>query len=140
MRGGASQTRLDVVLVDTSLWIRFLSNRPPFAAQLDELLGQGAAGGHDLIFGELLMGNNSSRKQMLADPSLMHQAPVVRHREVVEFVRQRRLHGCGIGWVDTHLLASALVSRMTLWTIDPRLGIVARDWGSTSNECCATES
>ena len=56
----------------------------------------------------------------------MHQAPVVPHREVVEFFRQRQLHGRGIGWIDTHLLASALVSRMELWTADPRLADVAR--------------
>ncbi len=116
-----------MVLVDTSVWIRFLANRAPFAGQLDGLLRQGEVCGHDFVFGELLIGDKGGRRQLLADYALMHQVPVVPHREVVEFVRQRRLHGRGIGWIDTHLLASALVSHTKLWTADPRLGDVARE-------------
>ena len=43
------------------------------------------------------------------------------HSEVVTFVRGRGLHGRGIGWIDAHLLASVLVARLKLWTVDPRL-------------------
>ena len=82
-----------------------------------------------LVGGGLLIGDKGGRKQLLADYALIHHAPVVRHREVIDFVRQRRLHGRGIGWIDTHLLASALVSHMKLWTADPRLGDVARELG-----------
>jgi predicted nucleic acid-binding protein len=118
-----------MVLVDTSVWIRFLSNRAPFASGLDDLLEQGEVCGHDFVFGELLIGDKGGRKQLLADYALMHQAPVVAQREVVEFVRHRRIHGRGIGWVDTQILASALVSHAKLWTADPRLGDVARELG-----------
>jgi hypothetical protein len=45
----------------------------------------------------------------------------------VEFVRERRLHGRGIGWIDTHLLASTLLGGLALWTADPRLAAVARE-------------
>jgi predicted nucleic acid-binding protein len=51
----------------------------------------------------------------------------VPHVEVVEFVRSRQLHGRAIGWIDAHLLASALVGRLQLWTADPRLVAIARD-------------
>jgi predicted nucleic acid-binding protein len=118
-----------MVLVDTSVWIRFLANRTPFASRLDELLGRGEVCGHDFVFGELLIGDKGGRRQFLADYQLMRQAPVVPRHEVVEFVRRRRLHGRGIGWVDTHLLASALVSHVPLWTADPRLADVARELG-----------
>lgn len=118
-----------MVLVDTSVWIRFLANRAPFAGKLDALLGQGEVCGHDFVLGELLMGDKGGRRQLLTDYMLMHQAPVVPHHEVVEFVRQCRLHGRGIGWIDTHLLASALVAHMRLWTVDPRLEDVARELG-----------
>jgi predicted nucleic acid-binding protein len=46
---------------------------------------------------------------------------------VIEFVRHRKLNGRGIGWVDVHLLASALVSRVRLWTADSRLDAVAAE-------------
>ncbi|HTW25129.1 MAG TPA: PIN domain-containing protein, partial [Candidatus Baltobacteraceae bacterium] len=110
-----------IVLVDTSVWIRFLSNRPPYAAELDHLLSRGEVSGHDFVYGELLIGDKGGRKQLLAAYEQMHQAPIVTHGEIVMFVRERRLHGRGIGWIDAHLLASALVGRLQLWTADPRL-------------------
>jgi predicted nucleic acid-binding protein len=116
-----------MVLVDTSVWIRFLAGQPPYAAGLDELLGRGDVAGHDLVSGELLIGDKGGRARLLADYQLMHQAPVVPHREVASFVRQRRLHGRGIGWIDAHLLASSLVGRLRLWTADPRLASAAKD-------------
>ena len=118
-----------MVLVDTSVWIRFLSNRAPYAGELDALLSRGEVIGHDFVFGELLIGDKGGRKQLLTDYLLMHQVPVVPHREVVEFVRQLRLHGRGIGWIDLHLLASALVGRVNLWTADARLAVVASELG-----------
>jgi len=118
-----------MVLVDTSVWIGFLANRAPYAAGLVELLGRGDVSGHEFVFGELLIGARGGRRRLLDDYERMHRTPSVPHREVVEFVRQRRLHGRGIGWVDAHLVASALVARIPLWTADPRLGLVARELG-----------
>src|SRR5262245_7468973 len=118
-----------MVLVDTSVWIRFLSNRAPYAGELDRLLLEGEVTGHDFVFGELLIGDKGGRARLLSDYARMQQIPIVPHQEVVEFARQRRLHGRGIGWIDTHLLASALVSHVTLWTADPRLAEVANDLG-----------
>lgn len=59
----------------------------------------------------------------------MDQAPVVPHTDVVTFVRDRKLHGRGIGWIDAHLLASALVGGLTLWTTDPPLAMLAKELG-----------
>ena len=118
-----------MVLVDTSVWIRFLSNRPPYARDLDELLSRGDVSGHDFVLGELLIGDKGARKQLLADYVVIHHVPMVPHSDVVEFARQRRLHGRGIGWIDAHLLASSLVGRVSLWTADPRLAAVASELG-----------
>lgn len=118
-----------MVLVDTSVWIRFLANRPPYAVELDALLSQDEVSGHDFVYGELLIGDKGGRKQLLGEYEHIHQAPIVPHREIVAFVRQRQLHGRGIGWIDAHLLASALVGRLRLWTADPRLADTARELG-----------
>jgi predicted nucleic acid-binding protein len=118
-----------IVLVDTSVWIRFLSNRIPYAARLDELLSRDEVSGHDFVYGELLIGDKGGRKHLLAMYEQMHQAPAVPHADVVEFVRSRRLHGRGIGWIDAHLLASALVARLKFWTTDPRLAALAGELG-----------
>lgn len=118
-----------IVLVDTSVWIRFLSNRAPYAAELDGLLSRDEVSGHEFVYGELLIGDKGGRTQLLADYEQMHQAPAVPHADVVEFVRNRRLHGRGVGWIDAHLLASALVGHLKLWTTDPRLAVLARELG-----------
>ena len=115
------------ILVDTSVWIRFLAGHDPYQSKLAALLGRGEVAGHPFVFGELLIGDRGERRQLLAGYELMHQAPLVAHDEVVRFVRLRRLHGRGIGWVDTHLVASALVAGIKLWTADPRLDAVGRE-------------
>jgi predicted nucleic acid-binding protein len=117
------------VLVDTSVWIRFLSNRAPYASRLDNLLSRDEVTGHDFVYGELLIGDKGGRKALLVEYERMDQAPVVPHADVVAFVRDRALHGRGIGWIDVHLLASALVARLELWTTDPALATVAKELG-----------
>jgi predicted nucleic acid-binding protein len=117
------------VLVDTSVWIRFLSNRAPFASKLDDLLSRDEVAGHDFVYGELLIGDKGGRRALLADYERMDQATVVPHSDVVAFVRERKLHGRGIGWIDVHLLASALVARLELWTTDPALATLAKELG-----------
>jgi len=59
----------------------------------------------------------------------MHQAPVVPHDDMVAFVQGRGLRGRGVGWIDAHLLASALVGRLKLWTADAQLAGVAAELG-----------
>jgi predicted nucleic acid-binding protein len=118
-----------MVLVDTSVWIRFLANRAPYAAGLDRLLALDEVAGHDLVYGELLIGDKGGRSKLLASYQLMVQAETIPHRDVVEFVRDRGLHGQGAGWIDIHLLASALVGRSSLWTADPRLAAMAYELG-----------
>lgn len=115
--------------VDTSVWIRFLANRKPYGAELDRLLDQDEVAGHDLIYGELLIGNAGGREELLKWYGLMHRVPGVPHAEVVSFVRTRKLYGRGIGWVDAHLLASALVANAPIWTADLRLARLAGELG-----------
>src|SRR2546422_10156496 len=55
-----------MVLVDTSVWIRFLANRAPYAAELDRLLGLDEVTGHELVYGELLIGDRGGRREFLA--------------------------------------------------------------------------
>jgi len=46
---------------------------------------------------------------------------------VLALVERARLAGRGIGWVDVHLIASALLGHLRLWTLDRRLAVVARE-------------
>lgn len=119
-----------MVLVDTSVWIRFLQGRLPYAQHLDDLLDQEEVAAHDVVYGELLMGDIGGRAALLNDYSHLTWVPSVAHSEIVTFVRERRLHGRGIGWMDAHLLGSALVSQVRLWTADERLAAIAGEIGA----------
>jgi predicted nucleic acid-binding protein len=118
-----------MILVDTSVWIRFLRGMEPFATELDRLLAENDVLAHELVYGELLLGDRGGRTELLTEYERMQQAATVEHGELVGLVRSRNLHGRGIGWVDVHLLASTLVERARLWTADERLSRIAREAG-----------
>jgi predicted nucleic acid-binding protein len=118
-----------MILVDTSVWIRFLASRMPHAAELDRILDRDEAAGHDLIYGELLIGDPGGRAELLKLYDLMHRVSNVPHADVVAFVRIHKLHGRGIGWIDAHLLATALVANLPFWTADERLARLASELG-----------
>jgi predicted nucleic acid-binding protein len=78
-----------MILVDTSVWIRFLAHRGPYSQELDRLLARDEVTGHELVHGELLLGDREGRRKFLALYEGMHQANTIPHHEVVEFVRHR---------------------------------------------------
>jgi predicted nucleic acid-binding protein len=118
-----------MVLVDTSVWIRFLANRTPYAHELARLLSLDEVIGHEFVYGELLIGDPGGRARMLAAYERMYWASTVSHAETVTFIHSRNLQGRGVGWIDVHLLASAIVERSSLWTADSHLSAIARDLG-----------
>jgi hypothetical protein len=79
-----------------------------------------------------LGGLGPRRTAVIADLKRLPPSPLVPDEEVLELILARQFSGRGIGWVDVHLLASALVAGCGLWTFDGRLGAVARDLGVVS--------
>ena len=59
----AIRPRFEVESPDRSVWILFLSNRPPHAAELDGLLSRDEVRGRDFVYGELLIGDKGGRKR-----------------------------------------------------------------------------
>ena len=118
-----------MALVDTSIWIRFLAGAEPYASGLDRLLSNDEVHGHDFVYGELMIGDRGARTKLLAEYRVMRQAALVANSEVVEFVRHHKINGRGIGWIDAHLLASAIVASSMIWTADRPLADVAQDIG-----------
>lgn len=115
-----------MILVDTSVWVDHLRRRN---SRLVDLLDQGQAGCHPFVIGELALGGLKHRARAL---DLLAELPIARtlsHQHVLVMVEERALSGSGIGWVDAHLLASALVERWPLWTLDRQLDATARRLG-----------
>lgn len=111
------------MLVDTSVWIGH------FRIRIPELLGRLAASEvwcHPYVIGELACGALHPRAQTLADLALLPRAPVASHEEVLAFLDAHDLAGEGLGWVDVHLLASARLAHVRLWSLDKALADAAR--------------
>lgn len=107
-----------MVLADTSVWISHLREGN---AGLETLLDDGHVVCHPFIIGELACGNLKNRSEIL---SLLHALPVVthaEHEEVMQFIGDYRLMGKGLGYIDVHLLASSILSKISLWTFDKKL-------------------
>jgi predicted nucleic acid-binding protein len=51
--------------------------------------------------------------------------PVADHTEVLHLIDAHRLYGQRLGWIDAHLLASALLTGRELWTSDRLLHALA---------------
>lgn len=84
---------------------------------------------HPFVIGELACGTIRRRAEVLSLLAKLDSMPVVANREALRLVEGRRLMGRGLGWVDVHLLASAMIARVQLWSLDRRLSTVARDLG-----------
>lgn len=118
---------MTAVLVDTSVWRRYFSGSPG-ASALGDLLDEDAVLVHPFVLGELVLGGLSAREQSLF--ARLPASSVIAHEEVLEFVRRRKLARRGIGWVDAHLLASALASSAALWSSDAPLAAAAAELGA----------
>lgn len=110
------------ILADSSIWVDHLRHGN---AQMALLLEKNAIGMHDFVIGELACGNLPHREQFLGDLILLPKAPAVTHGEALALLDLHKLAGHGLGWVDIHLLASALVAGSSLWTLDKALRKVA---------------
>jgi predicted nucleic acid-binding protein len=115
-----------MVLVDTSVWIDHLRDGQPVLARL---LTEVAVLIHPFIYGELACGNLKNRTGILTDLNALPSAACASNEEVWRLIEDRKLWGKGIGWVDAHLIASALLSKCEFWTLDKRLEQAARDAG-----------
>jgi len=115
-----------MVLVDTSVWVEHFRHG---GIGLQELLYEGQVVCHPFIIGELACGNLKNRAQILAHLTALPTAHLAEHDEVMHFVEQYYLMGKGLGYVDVHLLSSAVLTNVSLWTIDKRLDKVSASLG-----------
>ena len=112
-----------MILVDTSVWVDHLRHGEP---SLGRELEEGNVLMHPFVLGELACGNLKDRAVVLKLLGDLPAAPSLSNQEVLAFIESRQIMGRGVGWIDVHLLASAILADSArLWTRDRRLAEVA---------------
>lgn len=111
-----------MILVDTSVWIDHLRRGN---ARLLVALEAGEVMCHPFVIGELACGSLKHRAVFLSLLQALPQARQASHAETMSMIDARRLMGRGLGYVDVHFLASAILENARLFTLDARLARTA---------------
>lgn len=118
-----------MILVDSSIWVAHLREGN---VGLENLLIEGNVACHPFIIGELACGNIENRKEIISLLQSLPMALQAEHDEVLQFIDNHRLMGSGLGYIDMHLLASANLTKIPLWTFDKKLYNVSLKLGLTN--------
>ena len=122
---------MHTVLVDTSVWVDHFHRGESL---LQDLLSSGQVATHPFIIGELACGHISNRTEILKLLSELPTVTLATNEEAMHLIEKHRLGGKGLGWIDVHLLASALLSHTPLWTRDRKLTAIARTLGISGSK------
>lgn len=113
-----------MILVDTSIWIDHLRSGSPTLAAL---LQTDAVCTHDFVIGELACGNLRKRAEVLSLLQSLPRLSAATEDETLFFIEQQQLMGRGIGYIDAHLLAAAVIRNVPIWTKDKHLKAIAEE-------------
>ena len=115
-----------MILVDTSVWVDHIRHSE---SRLVKLLYDGQVLSHAFVIEELACGNLPKRVEFLDLMESLPRAPIAEHHEVLDLIANERLHGTGLGAVDVHLIASAVLGNAAIWSKDKALSRVADKLG-----------
>lgn len=120
-----------MMLVDTTVWVDHLRAGVPGLAVA---LRNGLVGTHPFVIGELACGRIPNRREVLRLLGRLPEAPVASAAEVLAYIEWNDVIGTGVGLVDVHLLVSAKLGGVRLWSRDKRLNAVAARLGLAHEE------
>jgi hypothetical protein len=120
-----------VISVDTSVWLAFFEGRSE-AAPLVKLLEENVVVVHPVVATELGLGRGLSEERRADVERLVVRSPRT-HDEVVAVAQQLGLRGAEMGYVDLHVLCSAVKDRDLVWSLErsvttsaERIGVACR--------------
>lgn len=113
-----------MILVDTSVWVDHFHRG---ASAMASLLEEESVVTHPFVIGELACGNLKNRNEVLHLMSTLPAVPVATEAEVLAMIERRKLMGRGLGYIDVHLVASAVLSGSRIWSRDRQLAGAAAE-------------
>ncbi|MGA9072249.1 MAG: type II toxin-antitoxin system VapC family toxin [Terracidiphilus sp.] len=112
-----------MILADTTIWIDHLNHRD---LEFEQRLNNEEILTHPFIVGELALGPLPDRRKTIFYLDSLPRVGVAQQSEVRHMIEAYALHNRGIGLIDAHLIAAALLSPGTqLWTRDGKLRKIA---------------
>lgn len=66
-----------------------------------------------------------NRSEIINLLNALPSAYLLEHDEIMKFIEGRKIMNQGIGYIDVHILGSAIVSETLLWTLDKSLKKIA---------------
>ncbi len=118
-----------MLLVDTGVWSDHLRRHD---ASMAQLLHTTQVLTHPFVIGEIACGLFPRRSEVLQLLATLPSAMLLGQVELLSFIDRHALAGRGIGFVDCHLLASAMVAGSGLWTRNKSLAAAAASLGVRS--------
>ena len=116
-----------MILVDTSVWVDHLRHSEP---DLVDLLRDGSVLTHPLIIEELACGSLAKREEFIELMSALPKAAEAEHHEILDLITDQKLFSTGLGSVDVHIIASALLEGALVWSKDRTLAREANRLGA----------
>ena len=117
----------NAILADTSVWVEYFRNSEP---RMAAMLRAKRIRMHPFVTSELALGSLANRARTLADLRSLPQTSVADQTEIDNLIESHRLYARGMGFVDVHLIAAALLDdNVSLWTLDKRFADVAQMLG-----------
>ncbi len=116
-----------MIIVDANIWIDHLRVAD---LGLARLATRRLAFIHPYTIAEVMLGSFTNRQLVFEELSALPSVRIARHEDVLHLIDKRALFGTGIGYVDSHLLVSAVTTTNgRLWTRDKRLHAQAEKLG-----------
>jgi predicted nucleic acid-binding protein len=108
-----------MILVDTSIWIDHLARSDSILALM---IAENRIVQHPFVTGEILVGNPHQRERLQGFLRDLPSIDPVDEGQFHDVLDRAELWGRGLGFVDVHLIAAALIAGDTrIWTRDRRM-------------------
>jgi predicted nucleic acid-binding protein len=115
------------IIVDTSVWADHF--RQP-SSVLTEIGRSGKLRMHPFIVGEIAAGSLAQWDKTVAALKTIPTVPIVADNDFFDFMKDHRLMGSGLSFVDIHLLAAVkATATAVLWSRDKRLVAKSEELG-----------
>ncbi len=111
-------------LVDSSIWIGHFKKAD---SKLISLLEADEAILHPFIIQELYLGRPRGKELVFERLAKLPCLPILPDDQFRHFVDKYKIFGKGIGIIDSHLWGSAHLHKVSLYTLDKKLGRLAQN-------------